>query len=354
MLMLVLFVTVAAVVAPPCLADARRIAPMEVAVDGSHNVYVVMAFGDAPESGVYVFAPDGTQVKSYTANGYGDVAIAGNGSLYLSSVWENIVERVDQNGSSDIFWREDRPGRFLNYIAVDRNGTAYISDYNYSDNPIGVHGSILKVSPDGAVLDVIESRPPVPMDEVFKMSVGRNGTIYLSVNSGHLQAIYPDGGRAEITPAGTGISTGRRLCDVAAGEDGFLYVNDATGGSVYKLTEDGAVVGKWDGCGGDRFATPFGIATDGQGRVYVSDMENQQVVWFDSNRYQYGENATENVAGKGVLWDVVVDGGNVTAAWPYGSDVVPVEAIPGYTAIPALACLGCAGIWLYYAIARRR
>ena len=110
---------------------------------------------------------------------------------------------------------------------------------------------------------VWEPLPPVPMDRPFKMSVSGNGTIYIANNSGYIGAIYPDGGRGTITPAGKDKGTGNWLVDVAAGEDGYLYVTESTYGCVYKLADNGTVMARWDGCGPARFSTPFGVATDG-------------------------------------------------------------------------------------------
>ncbi len=199
-----------ALFALPSLADTPLNQPMEVAVDGSGNAYVVMAPGGTIKEGVYVYAPDGTVIKSYTANNYGDVAISGNNGPYLSCVSRNFVERIYQNGSSGTFWREDRPGYFLNYIAAGHDGTVYVSDFNYSDDPtVNVSGCILKVSPDGAVFDIIDGSPTVPMDVQFKMSVSGNGTIYIANNRGYISAIYPDDSRGTITPAGTVPGTGK-------------------------------------------------------------------------------------------------------------------------------------------------
>ena len=337
----------------PSLADTPRYQPMEVAVDGSGNVYIMMAIGGTVKAGVYVYAPGGTEIISYTANDYGDIAINGNSSLYLSSIRRNYVERTDKNGSSVIFWREDRPNRFLNYIAIDRNGTVYISDFNYSENPtISVSGCIMKVSPDGTVMDIIEGRPPVPMDRPFKMSVSGNGTIYIANNSGYISAIYPDGGRGTITPVGKDKGTGNWLVDVAAGEDGYLYVTESTYGCVYKLADNGTVMARWDGCGPARFSTPFGVATDGNGRVYVSDLQNQRVVWFDADRYRFGESATENVDGRGVLWDNVITADTTTQP-SLGDRIMPRQSIPGYKSVIALTGLCLAGIFLYLRRVRR-
>lgn len=102
-----------------------------------------------------------------------------------------------------------------------------------------------------------------------------------------------------------------------------------------------------------KFVTPFGVTTGGNGRVFVSDMQNQRVVWFDSDRYRFGDNLTENIAGKGVLWDNVMDAGNVTVQPLPGDEIMPRQSIPGYTAAIAFIGICLAGVFLYLCNARR-
>jgi hypothetical protein len=131
---------------------------------------------------------------------------------------------------------------------------------------------------------------------------------------------------------------------VEAGNDGYLYVGEASHGRVQKLTADGTLVARWNGCGPERFITPSSIVADRNGRVYVSDMQNQRIVWFDSNRYRFGENATENLAGKGVLWDNVIAGDSYTTAHQNeGHNSGDLQTTPGFAAVITLIGLGLAG-----------
>lgn len=345
-LVLALIATVVALLSQPALADAREYYPVEVAVDGSGNVYVIMGSGSS-DPGIYVYAPDGALKKFFPGDEYADLAVDGVGNLYLSNIRKGEVELMPANGSPGIFWREDTPGRFIDYIAAARDGTMYITDFNITDNPAAnVGGRLLKIGPDGAVRDVIEASPEVPMTIQFKLSVSDNGTIYMAESGVSVGAIYPDGGRSSIAPEGIERGAVDRLVDVAAGADGFLYVTESTGGYVLKLAPDGRVVTKWDGCGPMRFATPFGVAADGNGRVYVTDMLNQRVVWFDGDRYRFGDDVAENVAGKGVLWDYVMDAGNVTAPPIPGYPIMPPHDLPGYTFIIAIIGLGLSALFL--------
>lgn len=346
-LMLALLAAAVVLFSLPALADGPLYSPMEISVDGSGNVYVLMGMGSAAGAGVYVYGPDGKEIKSYKSDDYADLAIGSGGSLYLSNIRKSHVELIAKNGSSGIFWREDSPGRFIDYIATDRDGTLYVSEFNIiSDPTASAGGRILKISPNGTVTGVIEGSQAVPMDRIFKLSVSDNGTIYMTDSDTCVSAIYPDGGRSSITPAGTGNGRTERLVDVAAGADGYLYVTESTGGHVYKLAPNGTVMARWDGCGPARFITPFGVAIDGKGRVYVTDMQEQRVVWFDGNTYRFGDDTAENTAGKGVLWDSIVNADTTPKPLP-GYEIMPRQSIPGYTAAIAFAGLCIAGIFMF-------
>ncbi len=140
---------------------------------------------------------------------------------------------------------------------------------------------------------------------------------------------------------------------VEAGEDGYIYVGEKSDGRVQKLTADGTVVARWEGCGPDRFITPTGITVDRNGRVYVSDIQNERVVWFDSNRYRFGENMTDNMAGKGVLWDNVIAGDSYNTTHRSDDTDAGSPIGPDLGVVIVLAGLGLVGALLYLRRARK-
>ena len=256
----------------PSLADIPRFSMADIAVDGSDNVYVIMEVGSATPEGVYVYALDGREIKSYLPDRRTDVAIGSDGILYILNIWQQYIERREQNGSLSVVWHEDNPERTIIYMAIDREGNLYVSNTGHPEYPdLNVTGKILKLSPDGRILDEIKGSPAVPLNRTFKMSISDNGTIYITDGSSHIGAIFPDGGRGELVPNATGKNRTLRLMDIAAGDDGYLYVSERSNPCVYKMTDNGTVIATWEGCGPERFVTPGSIATDGNGRVYVSD-----------------------------------------------------------------------------------
>jgi sugar lactone lactonase YvrE len=353
-LLLLLTAMAAALFALPAQAYVPRYTPSEIAVDASGNVYTIMSGECVVGEGIFLYAANGTELKSYLRPRISDVAIDSRGQVYIVYLQQKRVERLEKNGSFSVIWREDNPDHFINYFAIDRDDNILLSDFNYSNAEMKItEGWILKISPEGQVTDIIESDPALALDKIFQLSASDNGTIYLTDLGRSFSAIYPDGSRSTITHTNPDNGTFYPVGTVVAGEDGYIYVGEMSEGRIQKLTADGTVVTRWEGCGPDRFITPAGIAVDHNGRVYVSDIQAGRVVWFDSNRYRFGEDMAENVAGKGVLWDNVIAGAsynktNQSVDPGAGSLIGPVLDV-----FIILAGLGLAGAYLYLSRVRK-
>jgi DNA-binding beta-propeller fold protein YncE len=86
--------------------------------------------------------------------------------------------------------------------------------------------------------------------------------------------------------AGTGNSTFNLPTDIAFAPNGDLYVTDGYGGArVVKFSRDGKYLLQWGkrGKGPGEFMLPHNVVTDAQGRVYVTDRDNQRIEVFDAN-----------------------------------------------------------------------
>jgi hypothetical protein len=325
-------------------AYAPQYSPTEIVVDNSGNVYTIMFIESSTGEGLFAYAANGTEIISIRRPGCGDVAIDSHGIVYVTNLPQRRVERLEKNGTFSVVWREDNPDHFINYFAIDRDDNILVSDFNYSQAEIKVtDGWILKISPQGKVLETIGSSPEVSLIKPFRMSVSNNGSIYLTNFSRYFSVIYPDGNGSTISPADIDNGTISQVTTVEAGYDGYLYIGEMTNGSVRKLADDGTVVAKWDGCGSERFLTPTSIVACRDGRVYVSDGRNQRIVWFDSTRYSFGENMTDNIAGKGVLWDNVIAGDNNSDSLLYQEHGAGSHGTPGFGVDIAMAGICLAG-----------
>jgi sugar lactone lactonase YvrE len=69
---------------------------------------------------------------------------------------------------------------------------------------------------------------------------------------------------------------------VAVDGNGYVYVTDMQNNRVQKFTSDGAFVAEWGSAGADNgeFLDPMGIAADGLGNIYVVDSGNNRVEKF--------------------------------------------------------------------------
>ncbi|MBI3416084.1 MAG: hypothetical protein HY043_12365, partial [Verrucomicrobia bacterium] len=208
-------------------SDARFNGPSGVAVDSAGNVYVA----DSNNNTIRKITPAGVVTT-----------LAGLASLDAQgSVVAGSVGNVDGTGSAARF---NGPSG----VAVDSAGNVYVADSG--------NNTIRKVTPTGEVTTL----------------AGLPG------NDGY--------GSAD----GTG-SAARFLIpsDVAVDNAGNLFVVDTQNLTLRKVTPTGVVTtlaglsgndgyGSADGTGSDaRFNSPFGVAADGAGNVYVADTDNRTI-----------------------------------------------------------------------------
>lgn len=118
-----------------------------------------------------------------------------------------------------------------------------------------------------------------------------------------------------------------RPTNVAFARNGDVYVADGYNNArVARFSADGRYLGSWGerGFGRGQFNTPHGIATDGEGRVYVADRENARIQVFEADGTWRAE---WKGGGLGRPWAVaygadgflyVVDGGDQDPSNPRG------------------------------------
>src|SRR5687767_4060096 len=163
--------------------------------------------------------------------------------------------------------------------------------------------------------------------------IDQQGNIWVVDATAHV--VYktnPDG--KEIMRLGTKGTSGATQStfnlptDIAFAANGDLYVTDGYGGArVVKFSRVGKYLSEWGkrGTGPGEFGLPHNIVVDGQGRVYVSDRDNQRIQIFDADGKFLSEwKGTGGVSGLAMTRDghivtgaVVRDlSGNVVAKLP--------------------------------------
>ncbi len=121
--------------------------------------------------------------------------------------------------------------------------------------------------------------------------VDREGSIWLVDATGHV--VYKMNQQAQVIMqlgskgvSGTGRDTFNMPTDVAFAPNGDIYVSDGYANErVVKFSRRGEYLLEWGkrGSGPGEFTLPHNLAIDAQGRVYVTDRENQRIQVFDSH-----------------------------------------------------------------------
>jgi hypothetical protein len=242
--------------------------PLGVAADSSSNVYVA----DAYNSTVRKITPDGTvttlagmaRVRG-SDDGTGSsaffykpssVAVDGSGNVYVADTVNNTIRKVTAagvvttlagiRGTSGYLDGTGSDARFLSPegVAADSSGNVFVADTG--------NNSIRKITAAGAVTTLAGSH---------LNSGSRDGTGFVALFA---------------SPTG-----------MAVDSSGNVYVADVDNDIIRKVTPAGVVttiggaagiVGSTDGTGsGALFNSPYGVAVDSAGNVYVADTFNNTI-----------------------------------------------------------------------------
>ena len=121
--------------------------------------------------------------------------------------------------------------------------------------------------------------------------VDPQGNIWVIDAPGHVvYKLNPEGkeimrlGRRAVS--GTGRTNFNLPTDVAFAPNGDLYVSDGYGSArVVKFSREGKYLLQWGtrGKGPGQFGLPHNVVVDAQGKVYVTDRDNQRIEVFDSS-----------------------------------------------------------------------
>lgn len=149
--------------------------------------------------------------------------------------------------------------------------------------------AVIKIA-DGTITSLAEG-----LNEPYGLAVDSLGTVYVSERANHRIWRIPSGGTPEVF-AGSGSvgaadGTGTEASfnspyGLALDSQGRLYVADGNNGLIRMISSSGVVTtlagsgsqGFADGTGANAsFNYPNGVAVDGQGQVYVADSSNHRV-----------------------------------------------------------------------------
>ena len=157
-------------------------------------------------------------------------------------------------------------------IAEDPEGNLYICEYGFSDR-------VQKFDKDGNFIIAIGSAGMAP-DQFQRPSgiVHDQGKLYVADAVNNRIQIFDDNGKHLNTI--TAEPAFYLPYDIKLGKDGFLYVVEYGNNCITKLTIDGKLTGRF-GMNPEnqlKLKTPWGIAVDSKGTVYIADTGNRRIV----------------------------------------------------------------------------
>jgi hypothetical protein len=354
--------------------------PTAVAVDGAGNLYIAdmqnarvrkvavptptAQITTLAGNGTAGYAGDGGAAPAAMLNSPHGVAIDAAGNLYIVEFWNHRVRKVAAAtglittvaGSSSGSLGDGGPAtaaRLSNPygVAVDNAGNLYIADsFNYRIRKVTAATGVISTiagngtsgsGGDGGVATAAQLNRP------GAVAVDAAGNIYIADTGNHRIRKVTVATGVITTIAGTG--TGGYLGDgtpatnaqlwspygVAVDGSGNVFIADSNNNRVRKVTSSNGVIttiagndsaGVFGEAGPATSASlnlPIGVAVDGAGNVYIGDLENDRI-----RKITMGTGVLNTVAGSGntLLAGAGGDGGAAIAAQLNGPAGIAVDA----------------------------
>jgi sugar lactone lactonase YvrE len=283
-------------------------APTGIATDASNNVFVTNKSQDV----IQEFDASGAFVRQFGGTGSGNgklqnpsaVAVAPSGNVYVADTVNNRIEVFQPDGTYLTQWGSAGYNSSLNQmnqpagIAVDASGNVWVADT--------LNNRIIEFDATGTYLNTIgtvncgtSACPTGTGDAQFNqprgLAVDGSGNVWVADSKNNRIQSFTSAGTFASKWGGSGaggVSSGsadgkfKTPYDVAFDAEGSIWVADFGNNRIQRLQTDGVFLSKLGSAGLDtyQFSSPAGIAVDGAGAVSVADMANNRVqVFIDNN-----------------------------------------------------------------------
>ena len=247
---------------------------------GNHGEVIALDTGGR----VLVYGPNGSIARQWpmpeSKNGNPEgVCVLRDGRIVVGDThYHRVVEFAPDGQSFTTFGKEGQgPGEFIYPVAVakDAQDNLYVAEYGSNDR-------VQKFTADGKFLLAFGGFGTKPGE--FQRPSGlvwRDKKIYAAdAFNNRIQVFSDDGKFLKILDSDKQPLALQLPYDLKLGPDDSLYAIEYGAGRVSRFDLDGRLLGRYgtNGAGLGQFATPWGIAVDGQRRIYVADTGNRRIV----------------------------------------------------------------------------
>jgi sugar lactone lactonase YvrE len=270
------------------------------------------------------YSGDGGQASNAQLSWPVGLAFDSGGNLFIADTGNQVIRKVSPAGIiSTVATGLTTPEG----VALDASGALYITDYSISTDDcdgLTYSGRLLKISPDGTTSIVLGGVSEQPLNQPQGIAVDKSGNVYVADSAAaSLLKVSPEG---LVSAASTFGGT----VNVATDSSGNLYVSDGHT-ALRRISADGTTIGligngfseAYWGDGGKAtdasLSTPFGLALDSNGNLFIADSGNNRV------RKVTPGGVISTVAGNG-RYGFSGDGGPATAAELAGPSGLALDA----------------------------
>ncbi len=230
--------------------------------------------------------------------GTGEVRVIVNGTELIGPVFTYIIDVQVGTLAGSTQGSADGTGTGAQFsfpagIAMDGQGTLYVADsQNHKIRKITPSGEVSTLA--GSTLGFADgSGTSAQFDNPTGVAVDAQGTVYVADSGNNrIRKITPNGEVSSMAGSSQGFADGTGTnaqfyspTGVSVDAQGTVYVADSGNNRIRKITPSGEVStlagssqGFADGTGtGAQFYSPYGVAVDAQGTVYVADSGNHRI-----------------------------------------------------------------------------